>query len=123
MRQYPAREQILTKLLKYCNMVEEFLSTTDGTFEVFAKDNKTNFSVSFAMQQIGELMKYISPEFTIETKEKVPWNHFRDMRNMYAHEYERMRPKDIWETAVNDIPILKNFCENYLKENNTEETT
>jgi uncharacterized protein with HEPN domain len=114
MRQYPAREQILTKLLKYCNIISDFLSTTDGTYESFEKDIKTNFSVSFALQQIGELIKYLSPEFAQETREQVPWNRFRDMRNMYAHEYERMYPQDIFETAVNDIPVLKNFCEKYL---------
>jgi uncharacterized protein with HEPN domain len=120
MRRYPVKAQVLTKLLKYCNRVAEFLSSTDGTFESFEQDTKTNFSVSFAIQQIGELTKYLSPEFIVETRDRVPWNNFKDMRNMYAHEYERMFPKDIWDTAINDTPILKAFCEEYLKENPDE---
>ncbi|MDR0943032.1 MAG: DUF86 domain-containing protein [Ruminococcus sp.] len=118
MRRYPVKEQILTKLLKYCKIIETILSETDGTFESFENDLKGNLAISFSMQQIGELAKYLEPEFMMETREQVPWNHLRDMRNMYAHEYEVMELEDIYNAAVTDIPKLQTFCENYLKENN-----
>jgi uncharacterized protein with HEPN domain len=38
------------------------------------------------------------------------------MRNLYAHHYEEMKIRDIWNTAVNDIPLLQAFCEKYLEE-------
>lgn len=34
----------------------------------------------------------------------------KGMRNMVAHNYGSMSLDVIWETAKNDIPILKSFC-------------
>ena len=39
------------------------------------------------------------------------------MRNLVAHSYGSMNREIIWETAVNDIPTLKQFCEEQLAEN------
>lgn len=37
--------------------------------------------------------------------------------NLVAHSYGSMNREIIWETAVNDIPALKQFCEEQLAEN------
>jgi uncharacterized protein with HEPN domain len=66
--------------------------------------------------QIGEVSKKLSESFRNETKDTVPWQQIRGMRNLYAHHYEDMKIKDIWNTAINDIPRLQAFCEEYLKD-------
>lgn len=38
------------------------------------------------------------------------------MRNMVAHSYGSMDRQIIWETAIVDIPTLKQFCEEQLEE-------
>ena len=35
----------------------------------------------------------------------------KGMRNLVAHNYGSMSREIIWETAVTDIPALKNFCD------------
>lgn len=36
------------------------------------------------------------------------------MRNLVAHSYGSMSRDIIWETAVTDIPVLQEFCEQQL---------
>ncbi|MDR0903010.1 MAG: DUF86 domain-containing protein [Ruminococcus sp.] len=110
-------KQVITKILKYCNDIEEIINEFDEDFETFSSKPKWNYSVSFALQQIGELSKHLPAEFIKETRDNIPWRVFRDMRDMYAHEYERMELSDIWHSATIDEPVIKLFCETYLKEN------
>lgn len=55
---------------------------------------------------IGEASNHISDEL----KEKYPevaWSQMKGMRNFITHEYFGLQLDSIWDTAVNDIPILK----------------
>jgi len=55
---------------------------------------------------IGEASKHISDEI----KKKYPnveWYKMRGMRNFMSHEYFGVRVETIWDTAVENIPILK----------------
>lgn len=36
------------------------------------------------------------------------------MRNLVAHSYGSMSREVIWETAVTDIAVLKDFCDEQL---------
>ena len=38
------------------------------------------------------------------------------MRNIYAHEYLNLNLDFVWDTANNDIPELRKFCEEILKD-------
>lgn len=44
---------------------------------------------------------------------RIFWNIVSE-RNIFAHNYLAMSKKTIWEVAVNDIPVLKGFCEKFL---------
>lgn len=64
---------------------------------------------------IGEASNHISDE----TKEKYPeiaWNLMRGMRNFITHEYFGIDLDNIWDTAINDIPILKSQIESIISE-------
>ena len=55
---------------------------------------------------IGEASNHLSDEI----KKKFPsveWYKMRGMRNFMSHEYFGVRLETIWETAVENIPILK----------------
>ncbi|MDR0943034.1 MAG: DUF86 domain-containing protein [Ruminococcus sp.] len=108
--------QILSRIVFYCEEAIKCVTEIEGDIDKF-KSGQTKYSVSFLIQNIGELTKLLSDSFVDETKEKIPWRQIRVMRNMFAHTYEKMSLDKIFETAVNDIPVLKSFCEKYLKEN------
>ena len=109
--------QVLQHILKYCFEVE----ATSKLFHVNAMKIKDNFIVRNALnmpiQQIGELAKHLTKEFT-ESHNEIPWRSIRGMRNIFAHDYGNCDPKKIWGTVSCDIPVLKKYCIDTLKENN-----
>ena len=68
-----------------------------------------------SLMQIGEISAGLSDKFKLNTISKIPWDLIKGMRNHFAHGYASMEKSDIWETAVNDIPDLLNFCEYILE--------
>jgi uncharacterized protein with HEPN domain len=84
-------------------------------FSDFESNDEFFGSISMFEMQIGELSGHLTTDFRNETIDIIPWRSIRGMRNLYAHEYDKMEAKDIWDTAVNDIPKLTNFCDSYLK--------
>lgn len=51
------------------------------------------------------------------TKNEINWNAIRGMRNRFAHGYGKMDIEKIFYTAVEDIPIVKEFLVRELNEN------
>jgi uncharacterized protein with HEPN domain len=105
---------LLSKIVFYCDEITKCIGEAGGNFDTF-KSGQTKYAVSFLIQNIGELTKLLSDNFVNKTSDKIPWRQIRVMRNMFAHTYEKMSTEKIFETAVNDIPVLKNFCEKYLE--------
>ena len=67
--------------------------------------------------QIGELAKEldkVDKEYINETKSNIPWQSIIRMRERFAHHYGEMDLKMIFNTAINDIPVLKNLLEKEL---------
>ena len=49
-----------------------------------------------------------------KTAKQIQWWPIKGMRNLVAHSYGSMSRDIIWETAINDIPVLRDFCEEQL---------
>ncbi|MDR0987258.1 MAG: DUF86 domain-containing protein [Ruminococcus sp.] len=113
--------QCLEKILSYSDRAIALLKKCNYDYETFRSD-EFYLSISMIEMQIGEITNHFTTEFKTETKDEIPWNLIKSMRNLFAHAYDGMDSKVIWDTAVNDIPILKSFCETYLKENLGEES-
>ena len=60
--------------------------------------------------QIGELVGRFSEEF-LEENNKIPWHAIKAMRNLHAHDYEKVDLEIVWHTLVNEIPDLKHKFE------------
>ena len=55
---------------------------------------------------IGEASNHISDEIKNDYPD-IEWYKMRGMRNFMSHEYFGVRLETIWDTAVENIPILK----------------
>jgi uncharacterized protein with HEPN domain len=55
---------------------------------------------------IGEAANHISYA-TQEKYSEIEWFKLRGMRNLVTHEYFGIKLEVIWDTAVNDVPVLK----------------
>ena len=47
----------------------------------------------------------------------MPWKDIKGMRDWVAHGYGTINLKEVWDTAVNDIKLLKDYCEIIINEN------
>lgn len=65
--------------------------------------------------QIGELVAGLSEEYKSETRNRMPWQAIKAMRNIVAHGYGNIELAVVWRTALDDIPRLQAFCEEELK--------
>lgn len=108
---------ILLHIQKYCKEIEENLNFFGSNFNTFETNNIFRDSISMKIFQIGELAKEldkVDKEYINETKSNIPWQSIIRMRERFAHHYGDMNLEIIFDTALNDIPKLKNFIQKEL---------
>ena len=108
--------QIIEHILHYCEKIEKTCERFGTSFDVFSVDPDFIDSISMNILQIGELAGKLTDEFVTETKDSVDWRAIKGMRNMFAHDYGSMDIDRIWETAVDDIPVLESNCLAFLQQ-------
>ena len=101
--------QRLEHIRDYCIEIKKTIIRYGESFEADYQR-----SVSFCILQIGELSGGLSVEFRKATADRIQWGPIKGMRNLVAHSYGSMSRDIIWETAVTDIPVLQEFCEQQL---------
>jgi len=106
---------VIQHIKRYCTDIESFIDRFGKDFEVFINDRAYFNAVSMCILQIGELSKNLSEEYRNETEKKIPWSNIKGMRNIVAHDYGSLDEELVWETAINDIPALNQFCIDELK--------
>ncbi|MCL2852656.1 MAG: DUF86 domain-containing protein [Defluviitaleaceae bacterium] len=100
----------------YCEEAGATIERFGKDFNIFKNDRDFLKSVSMSVYQIGEMSIRLSGEFKDSTKEKIPWNAMRAMRNLFAHEYSDMRKENIWDVAIKELPKLLLFCDEVIEE-------
>lgn len=64
---------------------------------------------------IGEAANLLTRHFR-ETFTELPWRQIVSMRNVLVHGYAQVSDTDVWQTATNDIPPLREQVEHYLSD-------
>ena len=105
---------ILSRISECCDNINAAMIFFGTDFEEFKKSKIYQDSCAMNILQIGEMAGRLSPEFRKEYSD-VPWQNIKGMRNIFAHEYEYMDIRVLWDTIVDDIPTLKEFCNKLLK--------
>lgn len=103
---------ILKKVISEINIGNEMLGNTQLT--EFLNNETLKRAISMTIINIGELIKNI----TEETRNKypdVPWKAIAGMRDLTAHKYQTLRMEDVYTTAKEEFPTLKQKLENILK--------
>jgi uncharacterized protein with HEPN domain len=106
---------VITKMVKYCNDVAELMERYDSDFETYKNDISFQYSCNMCIIQIGELVSRLSDDF-IESHSQIPWHAIKSMRNLHAHDYERVDLGIVWNTLTEDIPDLLNKLDLILME-------
>ena len=102
---------IIQKIISEINVGVQLLG--DITLEDFLKDEMLKRAIGMTVINIGELTKNISQE----TRTKfpfIPWKAISGMRDLAAHKYQTLRMEDVYQTAREDFPQLKEQLENII---------
>lgn len=106
---------ILCHILRYCKNIEALIVRFGKDFEVFKNDIAYRDSISMNLLQIGELAGKLTEDYREATKSRLPWSAMKQMRNFFAHNYGNMDLKIIWLTAIENVPDVKVFCEEEIR--------
>ena len=104
---------LLIHISDYCRRIESKINGL--TKESLSKNKDTLEIICFNILQIGELAKKFTPEF-IHFHKLVPWKDIKGMRDRIVHGYGDIRIDKVYDTVINDILPLENYCETLLKD-------
>ena len=110
----------IIQIMHYCEDISAAIKRFGNSYNALISDDDYKNSVSMCVFQIGELSVRLSDDFK-EKYNGVPWHEIKGMRNVVAHEYEKMKDDVLWKVISEDIPELCQYCEKILRENNIEE--
>ena len=102
---------LLLNIIKHCNKIE--LKMASLTREKFNEDEDIREIICFNIFQIGELAKNLDAEF-VKKYGGVPWKHIKGMRDKIGHGYGTLDLDKIWDTALQDIKPLNEYCKEIL---------
>lgn len=116
------REQIrdidrLRHIAESIACINEYLS--GYTYEKMKADKKCFHAVVYNLMIIGEAANLLTEQFRSEHPE-VPWRVIVDMRNLLIHGYITTNAIYVWDTYTNDLPVLLQQIEQYIKEIETK---
>ena len=98
--------EILDLMIEYCESIQSDCEVIDNEIEDFLANEIIQRSCSFSLIQIGELSKRLSDE-TKDKDRTIKWRKIAGLRDVIVHRYERVDFEELWDTIVNDIPVLK----------------
>lgn len=111
-------KETLRRMLKYCDDVNILMEKYHSDFENYKTDISFQYSCNMCIIQIGELVTRFSESF-IEKYSNIPWHAIKAMRNLHAHDYERVDFSIVWNTLMEDIPQLQQALSKILEQENS----
>ena len=105
--------EIVRKIISYCDDIEFLMNEYDSSFETYKEKITLQYSCNMCIIQIGELVSRFSNDF-LEAHNDIPWHAIKAMRNLHAHDYEKVDFEIVWESLTKEIPDLKNKLESMI---------
>jgi uncharacterized protein with HEPN domain len=88
------------------NAAQEILSfTSDMDYKSLETDRRTQAAVLYEIVIIGEAANRLSSEFRADHS-NIPWKDIVGMRNVLAHQYDKVDSEVVWDVIHQDIPEL-----------------
>ncbi|MDZ7728672.1 MAG: DUF86 domain-containing protein [Dehalococcoidia bacterium] len=103
----------LRDILHAAELISSFIQGM--SLDEFRADRKTRSAVLHELMVIGEATKRLSPAFR-EAHSEVAWGEIAGMRDMIAHQYDRISTGIAWETSTLRVPGLHDYVQRVLEE-------
>lgn len=112
MREGRIHRDFLADMLEALSKAGQFVEGM--TYEQFAKDDKTVYAVTRALEIIGEASKRVPAEVR-EQHKNIPWREISGMRDKLTHDYFGVNLFVVWRTVTEDLPSLESSLRSLLE--------
>lgn len=106
-------KEVVEKMMKYCSDIGYLMDKYNSDIDTFKTDISFQYACNMCIIQIGELVSRLSDEF-LEKNKQIPWHAIKGMRNLHAHDYDRVDLDIVWNTLREDIPDLYKQLEDMI---------
>lgn len=107
----PEERERLNHIVEAAARIADYLQGVSK--EDFLRDSLRQDAGIRRIQIIGEAARHLSPEL-LASMPDFPAREARGMRNVLVHDYDGVNIERLWDTAINDIPVLKEALVKYL---------
>lgn len=108
----------LEDIVEYSNNVTMLI---DGySFDELVADKRTYYSVIKNVEIVGEAAFMLTSDFK-KSHPEIPWKVVQGMRHVLVHDYATIDPKELYNTAVNDMKPLRQQVERIISETDWNE--
>lgn len=107
----------LEDIIEYSNNVTMLVE--GYSFDEFVADYRTYYSVMKNVEVVGEASYMLSKAFK-NAHPATPWKIVQGMRHILVHDYAGIDTRELYNTAVNGIPELRQQVEKYLADTDWE---
>ena len=101
----------LHDIIEYADNVTMLIEGFD--LEMLVTDKRTYYSVVKNIEVVGEAAYMLTKAFK-HAHPEVPWKFIQGMRHFLVHDYATIDDKELYNTAINDIPVLRQQVAQYL---------
>lgn len=110
-----ARDEMLylRHILDAINTVEEYLQGVSES--QFSNTQLLQDGVIRQIEIVGEAVRHISKHIR-KTYPEIPWQDVAGMRDKLIHDYFGVDIEKVWDTAPEDLPVLKEQVLGILKD-------
>lgn len=100
-------------MLESANKALQFINGM--TYELFQRDEKTQFAVIRALEILGEASKKIPGDLKRKYPH-IPWREIAGTRDKLIHDYIGVNLMVVWRTLQEDLPVLIEQLETFLSD-------
>ena len=104
---------IIQKIIGYCKDIEDSITEFKISYETYKSVKIYRSGLDNFVFQLCELTIRISDEFKAE-HEEIKWHKMRGLRNIHAHDYEKVKIDKMWAIITEDVPEFKAQLERIL---------
>lgn len=98
----------LETIVENCERIDGYLG--DRTEQDFAESGLIRDAVERCLERIAEAAVRLGPERLKAIAPDLALHELRGLGNILRHEYDRVDPRIIWNTARYDLPPFKAAC-------------
>lgn len=105
----------IEQIILHCQRIQYFSKRFNGSVETLSNDIAYQTCIVMSILQIGENATKLSDAFKSQYSAQ-PWDEIIKARHKMVHHYDDIDVGFIWEIVSENIPNLRTYCKNILKD-------